>query len=68
MTKNVQIDASKITDWASFHDCFSEKLGFPGFYGRKMDAWNDCMTCLDDPETGMTSDFMMGILPGAISG
>jgi hypothetical protein len=52
MTKNVQIDGSKITDWDSFHDCFSGMLGFPGFYGRNMDAWNDCMTCLD-PQTGM---------------
>ena len=55
MTKNVQIDGSKITDWDSFHKCFSETLGFPAFYGRNMNAWNDCMTCLDDPEAGLTS-------------
>ena len=55
MAQNIQIDGSKITDWDSFHDQFSTKLGFPGFYGRNMDAWNDCMTYLDDPDAGMSS-------------
>src|ERR1041384_6894588 len=55
MTKNVQIDGSKIKDWDSFHDLFSETFGFPGFYGRNMNAWNDCMTYLAVPEEGMTS-------------
>ena len=55
MPKNIQIDGSKITDWNSFHDHFSETIGFPGSYGRNMDAWNDCMTFLDDPEASMTS-------------
>jgi len=55
MTKNVTIDASRITDWDSFHDIFAETFGFPDFYGRNMNAWNDCMTCLDDPDAGMSS-------------
>lgn len=55
MPKNVQIDGSKITNWDSFHDHFSTTLGFPGFYGRNMDAWVDCMTYLDDPDSNMTS-------------
>jgi len=55
MPKNVQIDGSMIADWDSFHDQFAATLGFPGFYGRNMDAWIDCMTYLDDPETDMTS-------------
>jgi len=55
MPKNIQIDGSKITDWDSFHDHFSEALGFPGFYGRNMDAWNDCMTSLDAPSDGLSS-------------
>jgi len=55
MTKNVQIDGSKIKNWDSFHDLFAEVLGFPGFYGRNMDAWNDCMTYLAVPEEGLTS-------------
>jgi|SRR5229473_8223903 len=63
MTKNVQIDGSRITDWASFHDCFSEALGFPGFYGRNMDAWNDCMTSLDTPDDGLSS---VHVAPGDV--
>ena len=55
MPKNVQIDASKIRDWDTFHDHFSEALGFPEFYGRNMNAWNDCMTYLDAPEDAMTT-------------
>ena len=47
-------DTTKICDWASFHDVFSETFGFPDFYGRNMDAWIDCMTNLDDPAAGMS--------------
>lgn len=55
MTRNVQIDGTGILDWESFHDIFAEAFGFPGFYGRNMDAWVDCMTCLDDSSAEMTS-------------
>ena len=55
MTKNIQIDGSKITDWSSFHDYFAKLLGFPAFYGRNMDAWIDCMTYLNAPEDGMSN-------------
>jgi hypothetical protein len=50
----VKIDAGRIVDWDSFHDVFAEALGFPDFYGRNMDAWIDCMTCLDEPEAAMS--------------
>jgi hypothetical protein len=50
----VMIDADRIVDWASFHDVFAEVMGFPEFYGRNMDAWIDCMTCVDDPDAGMS--------------
>ena len=49
----VNIDLDRITDWDSFHAVFAEAMGFPAFYGRNMDAWIDCMTDLDVPETGM---------------
>lgn len=52
---NVRIDARRITDWESFHDVFAESFGFPEFYGRNLDAWIDCMTCLDEPDSGMSS-------------
>ena len=63
MPKNIQIDGSKITDWDSFHDQFSETLGFPGFYGRNMNAWNDCMTSLDAPDDGLSS---VHVTPGDV--
>jgi len=51
----VAVDARQIVDWQSFHDVFAVSFGFPGFYGRNMDAWNDCMTYLDDPDAAMTT-------------
>jgi hypothetical protein len=55
MPTNVQIDGSRIMDWDSFHDYFAVRFGFPGFYGRNMDAWIDCMTCLDAPDEDLSS-------------
>jgi Barstar (barnase inhibitor) len=49
------IDCARIRDWDSFHDQFAAVFGFPGFYGRNMNAWIDCMTSLDKPDDGMTS-------------
>jgi hypothetical protein len=51
----VNLDTRRITDWTTFHTVFAEVFGFPEFYGRNMDAWIDCMTCLDDPSSGMTA-------------
>ena len=50
----VKIDCKNITNWETFHKEFSEKFGFPDFYGENMDAWIDCMTSLDKPEDGLT--------------
>lgn len=63
MSKNVFIDAQRITDWDSFHDRFAETFGFPSFYGRNMDAWVDCMSDLDDPDAGMSS---VHVAPGDV--
>ena len=38
-----------------FHTAFGQAFGFPEFYGRNMDAWNDCMSSLDDPSSGLTT-------------
>jgi hypothetical protein len=54
-TTVVTIAADQITDWKSFHSVFQAALGFPGFYGRNMNAWIDCMTYVDLPPDGMTS-------------
>ncbi len=52
--KLVKLDTRRITDWGTFHDVFAEVFGFPDFYGRNMNAWIDCMTCLDDPTAEMS--------------
>lgn len=46
----VKVDAGRIVDWASFHDAFAEAFGFPGWYGRNMDAWIDLLTDMDEDE------------------
>lgn len=51
----VRLDCNRITDWESFHAVFAEVFGFPGFYGRNMNAWIDCMSYLDEPGAGMST-------------
>ncbi len=51
----VRIDGRQIKDWGTFHAVFAAAFGFPGFYGRNMDAWIDCMTHLDDPDAEMST-------------
>ena len=51
----VKIDTGRIHDWDTFHSVFAEALGFPGFYGRNMDAWIDCLSYADDPSAGMVA-------------
>lgn len=53
--KIIDIDTTKIIDRQSFHAYFKDTFGFPDFYGNNMDAWIDCMTYLDEPNSGMTS-------------
>jgi hypothetical protein len=45
----------RFSDWPSFHNVFQRAFGFPEFYARNMDAWNDCMTSIDTPEDGMST-------------
>lgn len=49
----VSVPTDLIADWDTFHTVFEAKLGFPGYYGRNMDAWIDCLTYADDEEAGM---------------
>ncbi len=34
---------------------FAKEFGFPGFYGRNMNAWIDCMSYLDDSSAKVTT-------------
>lgn len=42
----VRLDTRNIVDWPTFHDACALAFGFPGFYGRNMNAWIDCLTYL----------------------
>ncbi len=48
----VIIDCAKIKSANDLHDAFDRIFGFPEYYGRNMDAWIDCMSCIDDPDAG----------------
>jgi len=50
----VKIPVAEIHDWKSFHSVFARVLGFPEFYGRNLNAWNDCMQSIDNPAHGMS--------------
>ncbi len=59
----VSLDARLIMDWEAFHNEFAKLFGFPGFYGRNMNAWIDCMSYLDEPQAQMTT---VRLKPGEI--
>ena len=50
----VEIDCHELTDWQAFHSVFAEKLGFPDYYGRNMNAWYDCFSSLPGESTVLT--------------
>ena len=50
----IEIDFSKIEDWGTFHEVFAEEMGFPDFYGKNNNAWIDCMSFIDDKNSGMS--------------
>ena len=51
----VTVDGTGFSDWDAFHTIFAETFGFPGSYGRNMNAWIDCMSSLDAPEHQMST-------------
>ncbi len=62
-TTLIDIPVKLIVDWASFHEVFADVLGYPAFYGRNMNAWIDCMTDADRPDTGMVR---VAVQPGQL--
>ena len=50
----IPISTDRIHDWRTFHDVFAETLGFPDYYGRNLDAWQDCMFGLRSTASNMT--------------
>ena len=58
----LELDGQKVSDAEEFHSEFAQAFGFPDFYGRNMDAWIDCMSCLDDPVGNISS---VNVEPGS---
>ena len=53
---SVEIDLTTVHDSEDFHDAFARALGFPDFYGRNMNAWEDMLSDLSKPGVvGMTT-------------
>ena len=46
----VRLNSKQIKDWKSFHLLCKSKFGFPDFYGTNMNAWIDCLSCLDEED------------------
>jgi Barstar (barnase inhibitor) len=51
----LRLDGAAITTWDDVHDALARGFGFPGFYGRNLDALIDCLTLLDDASAGMST-------------
>lgn len=45
-----RVNGKDICTWQNFHDYFESEFNFPGYYGRNMDAWNDCMSDIVEAE------------------
>lgn len=45
-----RFDCSTWTSEAIMHDQLASQLNFPDYYGRNLDAFNDCLCDLDIPE------------------
>jgi RNAse (barnase) inhibitor barstar len=51
----IVLPTSEIRNEKTFHAVCQRVFGFPDFYAHTMDAWIDCLSCLDDPSAEMTS-------------
>ena len=59
----VRIDARRLIDSTGLHATLAEAFGFPPYYGNNLNALIDCLTCLDDPEAGMSR---VQVFPGQV--
>ncbi|TMB03094.1 MAG: barstar family protein [Deltaproteobacteria bacterium] len=51
----IVLPTSEIRNEKTFHAVCQRVFGFPDFYAHTMDAWVDCLSCLDDPAADMSS-------------
>ena len=59
----VVLPTREIRNEKTFHAVCQRVFGFPDFYGHTMDAWVDCLSCLDDPSAEMSS---LTLAPGEL--
>jgi hypothetical protein len=59
----VVLPTDQIRNDKTFHAACQRVFGFPDFYGHNMDAWIDCLSCLDDPGAEMSS---LTLAPGEL--
>jgi hypothetical protein len=59
----VVLPSNEIRNEKTFHAACQRLFGFPDFYAHTMDAWVDCLSCLDDPSAEMTS---ISLAPGEL--
>jgi RNAse (barnase) inhibitor barstar len=50
-----EFDCSGWSSEADFHDAAIRSLGFPDYYGRNLDAFNDCLCGIEVPAEGGTA-------------
>lgn len=66
----VTFDCAEWADDDAFHEDVAEKLHFPDYYGRNLDAFNDCMSDFAVPTEGgavllfRNIDIVIGRVPG----
>jgi RNAse (barnase) inhibitor barstar len=59
----VVLPTNEIRNEKTFHAVSQRLFGFPDFYAHTMDAWVDCLSCLDDPSAEMCS---LTLAPGEL--
>ena len=59
----VVLPTNEIRNEKTFHAACQRVFGFPDFYAHTMDAWVDCLSCLDDPSAEMCS---LTLAPGEL--
>jgi Barstar (barnase inhibitor) len=66
----IVLPTHEIRNEKTFHAVCQRVFGFPDFYGHTMDAWIDCLSCLDDSAAEMSSftlapgELLIIVVPG----
>lgn len=59
----IVLPTNEIRNEKTFHAVCQRVFGFPDFYAHTMDAWVDCLSCMDDPSAEMSS---LTLAPGEL--